>query len=63
MLSNDWGTARRQEHTHENAEMIWALRCLGASIFFPEYKLPQGETLGYAQLQGRRSRLRVLHAM
>jgi hypothetical protein len=42
------------------AEMMWALRRIGASIFFPEYKLPQahrfilvGAALGYAQLRGR----------
>jgi hypothetical protein len=40
--------------------MMWALRRLGAHIFFPEYKLPQaqrfilvGAALGYAQLRGR----------
>jgi hypothetical protein len=42
------------------ADMMWALRRIGASIFFPEYKLPQahrfilvGAALGYAQLRGR----------
>ena len=52
-------------HRHQHAvliigEMMWALRRLGASIFFPEYKLPQaqrfilvGAALGYAQLRGR----------
>ena len=42
------------------AEMMSALRRLGASIFFPEYKLPEaqkfilvGAALGYAQLRGR----------
>ena len=42
------------------ADMMWALRRLGASIFFLEYKLPQaqrfilvGAALGYAQLRGR----------
>jgi hypothetical protein len=52
-------------HRHQQAvviiaDMMWALRRLGASIFFPEYKLPQaqrfilvGAALGYAQLRGR----------
>jgi IclR helix-turn-helix domain len=42
------------------ADAMWALRRLGASIFLPEYKLPQaqkfilvGAALGYAQLRGR----------
>ena len=41
------------------ADMMWALRRLGASIFFPEHKLPQahrfilvGAALGHAQLRG-----------
>ena len=53
------------KHRHQRAvfiiaDMMWALRRLGASIFFPEYKLPQaqrfilvGAALGYAQLRGR----------
>ena len=54
---------KRQRHQHAMliiAEMMSALRRLGASIFFPEYKLPQahrfilvGAALGYAQLRGR----------
>ena len=54
---------KRHRHQHAVliiAEMMWALRRLGASIFFPEYKLPQaqryilvGAALGYAQLRGR----------
>ena len=55
----------KKRHRHQHAvliiaEMMWALRRLGASIFFPEYKLPQaqrfifvGAALGYAQLRGR----------
>ena len=54
---------KRQRHQHAMliiAEMMSALRRLGASIFFPEYKLPEaqkfilvGAALGYAQLRGR----------
>ena len=52
-------------HRHQHAvlviaEMMSALRRLGAHVFFPEYKLPQaqrfilvGAALGYAQLRGR----------
>jgi hypothetical protein len=55
----------KPRHRHQDAvlviaDMMWALRRLGASIFFPEYKLPQahrfilvGAALGYAQLRGR----------
>ena len=55
----------KTRHRHQHAvliiaDMMWALRRLGASIFFPEYKLPQahrfilvGAALGYAQLRGR----------
>jgi hypothetical protein len=55
----------KTRHRHQDAVLIiagmmWALRRLGASIFFPEYKLPQahrfilvGAALGYAQLRGR----------
>ena len=55
----------KTRHRHQDAvlaiaDMMWALRRLGASIFFPEYKLPQahrfilvGAALGYAQLRGR----------
>ena len=55
----------KPRHRHQHAvliiaDMMWALRRLGASIFFPEYKLPQahrfilvGAALGYAQLRGR----------
>jgi IclR helix-turn-helix domain len=55
----------KPRHRHRDAvlviaDMMWALRRLGASIFFPEYKLPQahrfilvGAALGYAQLRGR----------
>ena len=55
----------KTRHRHQAAaliiaEMMWALRRIGASIFFPEYKLPQahrfilvGAALGYAQLRGR----------
>jgi hypothetical protein len=47
-------------HRHQDvvliiADMMWALRRLGAHVFFPEYKLPQaqrfilvGEEPGYA---------------
>ena len=51
---------RQQDAVLVIADMMWALRRLGASIFFPEYKLPQahrfilvGAALGYAQLRGR----------
>jgi len=55
----------KTRHRHQDAvliiaDMMWALRRLGAHIFFPEYKLPQaqrfilvGAALGYAQLRGR----------
>lgn len=55
----------KRRHRHQDAvliiaDMMWALRRLGASIFFLEYKLPQahrfilvGAALGYAQLRGR----------
>ena len=55
----------KRRHRHQDAvliiaEMMWALRRLGAHVFFPEYKLPQaqrfilvGSALGYAQLRGR----------
>ena len=53
----------RHRHRHAVliiADMMWALRRLGAHIFFPECKLPQaqrfilvGAALGYAQLRGR----------
>jgi hypothetical protein len=55
----------KTRHRHQHAvliiaDMMWALRRLGAHIFFPEYKLPQaqrfilvGAALGYAQLRGR----------
>jgi len=55
----------KPRHRHQHAiliiaDMMWALRRLGAHIFFPEYKLPQaqrfilvGAALGYAQLRGR----------
>jgi hypothetical protein len=51
---------RHQEAALIIADMMWALRRLGAHIFFPEYKLPQaqrfilvGAAIGYAQLRGR----------
>ena len=51
---------RHQDAALIIADMMWALRRLGASIFFLEYKLPQaqrfilvGAALGYAQLRGR----------
>jgi hypothetical protein len=51
---------RHQDAVLIIADMMWALRRLGASIFFLEYKLPQaqrfilvGAALGYAQLRGR----------
>lgn len=55
----------KTQHRHRQAvlviaDMMWALRRLGAHVFFPEYKLPQaqrfilvGAALGYAQLRGR----------
>src|SRR4051794_27245175 len=55
----------KTRHRHQHAvlaiaDMMWALRRLGASMFFPECKLPQaqrfilvGAALGYAQLRGR----------
>ena len=55
----------KKRHRHQHAvliiaEMMWALRRIGATTFFPEYKLPQahklilvGAALGYAQLRGR----------
>jgi hypothetical protein len=51
---------RHQDAVLTIADMMWALRRLGAHVFFPEYKLPQaqrfilvGSALGYAQLRGR----------
>ncbi len=55
----------KTRHRHQHAvviiaDMMWALRRLGAHVFFPEYKLPQaqrfilvGAALGHAQLRGR----------
>jgi hypothetical protein len=55
----------KTRHRHQDAvliiaDMMWALRRLGAHVFFPEYKLPQaqrfilvGSALGYAELRGR----------
>jgi hypothetical protein len=55
----------KRRHQHQVAvliiaDMMWALRRIGASIFFPECKLPQahrfmlvGAALGYAQMRGR----------